>query len=170
MHEDITYATRTLMDKRLIDPDRTAIMGGSFGGYAALCGACFEPDLYKCAVSFAGVFDWAELIKDRKRDQWMYQFHKYSKELGDPKAGKEEFESISPIYHVDKIRIPVFIAHGVSDQNVSVLQSKRLLKELKRNNIPHEKFFQSGEGHGFSDPKSRIELYKRVEEFLKTYL
>ena len=170
MHEDITYATRTLMDKGMIDPDRTAIMGGSFGGYAALCAACFEPDFYKCAVSFAGVFDWEELIKHRKRAQKTYQFHKLTKELGDPKLGKEQFDSISPIYHVDKIKIPVFVAHGGSDKNVSVRQSRRLVKELKSNGVPHEKYFRSGEGHSFSTPKNRIELYRRIEEFLKRYL
>ena len=170
MIEDITYGTRTLMDKGLIDGKRTAIMGGSFGAYAALSAACFEPSLYKCAVSFAGVFDWAELIKHRKRNRLMYQFQTLSDELGDPKYGREQFESISPIYHIDKIEIPVFVAHGGSDRNVSVRQSKDLVRELKRHGIPHEKFFKSGEGHSFHDPKSRIELYNRVEGFLKKHL
>ncbi len=135
-----------------------------------MCGAAFEPDLYRCAVTIVGVFDWKRMVKDRKRQEHYYSHRKLVDELGDPKAGKEQFEQISPIHHVDKIRIPIFIAHGNSDRNVSVRQSKKRQCELRRRNIPHETFYRAWESHGFFYQKNRIELYRRIEAFLDQHL
>ncbi|MFP4281723.1 MAG: alpha/beta hydrolase family protein [Opitutales bacterium] len=164
MHDDITWANRQLIKSGIIDPDRLAIMGASFGGFAALAGAAFEPEMYRCAVTTVGVFDWAELVKDRKRQDRDFSYARMVEELGDP-ANAEAFEDISPIKHADEIKIPVFIAHGKGDKNVSVSQSKRLVSALKRRGIPHETFFREWEGHGFVG-ENRIELYERIGEFL----
>ena len=169
MQDDITRATQLLIENGIADPKRIAIMGGSFGGYSALCGAAFEPDLYKCAVTIVGVFDWQEMTKERKRQEHYYSYKKLIEEIGDPKNAAA-FEEISPIHHVDNIKIPIFIAHGKGDSNVSVQQSRKLQAELKKRGIPFETFYREWEGHGFFDQKNRIELYKRIETFLKANL
>lgn len=170
MNEDITEAVKFTIKEGVSDPDRLAIMGGSFGGYASLCGAAFEPDLYKCAISIAGVFDWERLTIDRKRQGNRYHHQELLRELGNPKKEREVFEKISPINHVEKIKVPIFIAHGKNDKNVSVKQSRQLQKALKEQGVPYQTFYRSQEGHGFFKLKNRIELYGEIEEFLKKYL
>ncbi len=170
MHEDITEAVHLAVKQGIADRNHLAIMGASFGGYAALCGAAFEADLYKCAVTVAGVFDWKMMVKARKHQQNYYSHRRLVKALGDPKFGSEQFEEISPIHHVDKIRIPIFIAHGKADGNVDVRQSKMLQNQLKMRNIPHETFYRQWEGHGFFEQKNRIELARRIEVFLAEHL
>lgn len=169
MSEDVTRANQILIKNGTCDPDRMAIMGTSFGGFAALAGAAYEPDMYQCAVTMAGVFDWEEIIKAAKRDRHTYWYKKLVKKLGDPK-NKEAFDEISPINHVDKVKIPVFIGHGKSDRVVSIQQSKKLASELKKNDIPVETFYRSWEGHGFMEGENRIAFYKEVEAFFAKYL
>ena len=168
MHDDITFANRKLIASGLIDPERLAIMGASFGGFAALAGAAFEPDLYRCAVTTVGVFDWAELIRDRAREDYDFAYSRFVEEIGDP-SNEAAFFDISPIEHVEKIKIPIFIAHGKGDKSVSVNQSKRLAAALKKQGIPHTTFFREWEGHGFVG-KNRIELYERIGDFLRDNL
>lgn len=170
MQDDITEAVQHVVAQGIADPERLAIMGASFGGYSALCGAAFWPDLYKCAVTIVGVFDWELMIKDRKRQRARYSHQQLLEKLGDPKVAQELFEAISPINHVDKIKIPIFIAHGKDDRNVSVRQSKLLERKLKQQGVEFETFYRAWEGHGFFDKKNRIELYERIEAFLEENL
>jgi len=89
-------------------------------------------------------------------------------ELGDPK-NEAAYNSISPIEHVDQIQIPIFIAHGKADSNVSVRQSRQLERELKRHDVLHETFYREWQGHGFRG-KTQIEYYERVADFLAEHL
>ena len=91
-------------------------------------------------------------------------------ELGDPKVQREKFDAISPLRAADKIRIPVFIAHGGEDRVADSEQSHRLAKILKKSGTPYETMFAGAEGHGFFTLKNRIELYQRIEAFLKKNL
>ena len=170
MHDDITEAVKLTVKQGIADPDRLAIMGASFGGYAALCGAAFEPDLYKCAVTVVGVFDLEMVVKARKRQDHFYSHSKLKEELGDPKTAAARFEEISPIHHVDRIKIPIFIAHGKNDRNVDIRQSRQLQGALKQRNIPHETFYRQWEGRGFFHQKNRIEMYRKIEGFLERHL
>ncbi len=169
MQEDIAQAVNLVADKGIADRNRLAIMRASFGGYSALCGATMYPDLYRCAITIVGVFDWELLLKNKKRKDQDYAHHVWS-ELGDPKEAKERFEAISPINHVDKIKIPIYVAHGKSDSNVSVQQSKRLVRELKKHDVPHQTFFREWEGHGFFDQRNSFALYREIERFLAEHL
>lgn len=154
------------------DPVRRA-WGGSFGGYLALCGAAFEPDRYRCAVSIVGVFDWEQLIRDKRRADADFVAAQLDRGLGTGRGGEEDeeaFARVSPLLHSDAIRIPVFIAHGTDDTNVSVAQSRRLVRELRTRGVPHETMFKTNEGHGFAQPENRRELLERVERFLAQHL
>jgi acetyl esterase/lipase len=171
MQEDVTDATKAMIASGLIDGSRVAIMGGSFGGYLAVSGVVNEPALYRCAISNAGVFDWTELIhekNDYRHDSSAYDW--LLRRLGDPKKQQEKFEAISPLRHVEQIRVPVFVAGGKDDPNVEITQSKRLISALEKNHVPHETFLVSEEGHGMHHLNPQVELYTRIEAFLDKYL
>jgi dienelactone hydrolase len=167
MHEDVTEATKTMVASGLIDPKRVGIMGGSFGGYLAISGVVNEPDLYRCAVTIAGVFDWAEQVNQHKYNQnESGVFGRLVRKLGDPKADAARFERISPGRHVERIRVPVFVSGGKDDQTVEITQSRNLLSALERNRVPHESLIVGEEGHGMGHLDNRLELYSRIEAFL----
>lgn len=171
MHEDVTDGVRALIHARIADPAHIAIIGASFGGYLSICGAAFEPDLYRCAVSIAGVFDWERVMKeDRSNEVNLYRAEWFKREIGDPKAQREKFEAMSPFYSVGQIKIPVFIAHGADDENADTSQSRRLVKALKAAGVKNETFFIPNEAHGFAEMKHRVELYTRIDAFLKQNL
>jgi len=164
----VTDATRALIATGLVDPGRVAIMGGSFGGYLALDGVVDEPSLYRCAVAISGVFDWEQLIRDRKFDytkfDWWYAT--LLRRLGDPRREPAKFDALAPVRHVDRVRVPVFVTHGGYDPIADIGQSTRLISELKRNNVPNESYIVGSEGHGMQHFTYRVEQYSRIEAFL----
>ena len=174
MHYDVTDATKAAIALGVVDPKRVAIMGGSFGGYLALQGVVLDPDLYRCAVTIAGVFDWEKLIADKKFD---YQhsasdpeFNRLMYKLGDPKANPEKFDKIAPVRHVDQIRVPIFVNHGGYDPIADITQSTRLISELDRHNVSYEKLIVTEETHGMAHLSNQVDLYSRIENFLAKYL
>jgi dipeptidyl aminopeptidase/acylaminoacyl peptidase len=171
MHDDVTDATKAMIESKLIDGSRVAIMGASFGGYLAISGVVNEPDLYRCAVTIAGVFDWADMIKDRKFDQFDNpSYGRLLRKLGDPAGQPEKFDAIAPGRHVDRIRVPVFVSHGRDDPVADISQSKHLVSELEKHHVPYESLLVSEEGHGMGHLKNEVELYTRIEAFLAKYL
>jgi len=171
MHDDVTDGVHALIKSGLADPDRIAIMGGSFGGYLALCGAAYEPSLYRCAITVAGVFDWERLMREsRYSENNPSEYGFLHRHLGDPKAQKAKFDEISPLNAIDKISIPIFVAHGRKDNVVSAAQSDRLVSALKKRNISYETMFAVNESHGFRNLDNRVELYTRIEAFLARHL
>ncbi len=171
MHDDVTDAVRALVKTGVVDRRRMAIMGASFGGYLALCGAAFEPDLYRCAVAISGVFDWEQVMKEAKSQQYTTaEFGVLQRFLGDPRSHAAEFDAISPLRHVDQVRIPMFVAHGQADEVADVSESRRLIAELTKFHVPHEVMLVPGEGHGMRDPRNEALLHERIAAFLATHL
>lgn len=170
MHDDVTDGVRALVGAKIADPAHLAIFGSSFGGYLAMAGAAFEPDLYRCAVSFAGVFDWERMLRDDRANENDFRSAWLRRELGDPKANRERFEAMSPYHHVTQIKCPVFIAHGDEDRNADTSQSRRLVKALAKAGVPHETMFVADEGHGLASTQHRVEFFTRLEAFLKRHL
>jgi acetyl esterase/lipase len=167
MHDDVTDAAKTLIASGLVDRDRVAIMGGSFGGYLAISGVVNEPAFYRCAVTIAGVFDWAQQLNDYKYDQFDNPtYGRMLRKLGDPRQQQEKFAAISPLRQVERIRVPVFVSHGRDDPVVNISQSKRLISELEKYHVPHEALLVSEEGHGMAYLDDQVELYSRIEAFL----
>lgn len=169
MHDDVTDGVRMLIKYGVADPKRIAIVGTSFGGYLAVCGAAFEPELYRCAVTVAGVFDWQRLIRDWRNDA-SYTIALLRRRIGDPKSQSAKFAALSPMNAVGDIRIPVFVAHGDEDDIADIAQSRRLVKALAANRVPHETLFLKEVGHGIARVENRVELYTRIEAFLKKHL
>lgn len=171
MHHDVTDAVRSVLTTGLLDRERVAIMGASFGGYLAVSGVAHEPTLYRCAITNAGVFDWAMQVQAEKYDRYDLPYYAgLIKNLGDPRVETAKYEAMSPIRHVANIGVPVFVAGGKDDQVVEIQQSKKLLDEFERHQIAHEKFFVGGEGHGMAFLKNEVELHERVLAFLDRHL
>ncbi len=171
MHNDVTDATKALIASGLVDKNRVGIVGASFGGYLAVSGVAHEPGLYRCAVTNAGVFDWALQVQSEKYDQFDRPYYgRMIKKLGDPKQVPEKFAAMSPINFVDRIRVPVFVAGGKEDQTVEIQQSKRLVAALDKYHVTDEKLFVAEEGHGMRHLNNEVELYDRIMVFLDKYL
>ncbi|MCH6256507.1 prolyl oligopeptidase family serine peptidase [Puniceicoccaceae bacterium K14] len=175
MVDDLSEATRHLVKGGIADPERLAIMGASFGGYAAIASAAFDPDLYQCAISMAGVFDIEKQMDNWKSRFWKqrqgtYAYDSWVETLGDPKSEEAYIKSISPIYHTDKIKVPVFLIHGRSDRIVSHTQSRKLAKELTKNDNKPETFFMSWQSHSIASLKDNVKAYSKIEEFLAEHI
>jgi len=167
MHNDVTDGVKKMIGSGLIDPDRVAIMGWSFGGYLALSGAVHDGQLYRCAVALSGVYDWEQVMRESKNEEYVrgrYGFLR--RHLGDPKTNKAKFDEISPLRHVDQVKIPMFVGHGKADVIADPEESRRLISELKKYGVPVVSRFESGEGHGMAQLKNRIEMYEEIEKFL----
>jgi acetyl esterase/lipase len=171
MHDDVTDCVKLVLKSGHVDPSRVAIGGASFGAYLALSGVVNEPELYRCAIAVAGVFDWATVISESKYSQYDDpRYARLRKKLGDPSKEKAKFDEISPVRHVRNVRVPVFVSHGKDDPVAAVGESKRLIAELERHKVPHEVLLKAEEGHGMGRLKNRVELYGRIEAFLEKHL
>jgi dipeptidyl aminopeptidase/acylaminoacyl peptidase len=165
MHDDITAGAHWLIDSGVADPARLCIVGWSYGGYAALTGIEKEPELYRCAVSIAGVSDMSQMAIDDER------FYGGKDSAGDamgtdPAALRAE----SPLAHVELIRAPVLLVHGEDDYTVLAEQSKAMDRALSRRGVPHELVLIRHGEHSLVRPEMRLTLYRKVTEFLRANL
>ncbi|HEY4302656.1 MAG TPA: alpha/beta fold hydrolase [Candidatus Didemnitutus sp.] len=167
MHEDITAATKAMVASGLVDPHRVAIMGTDFGGFLALSGAAYEPDLYRCAVAISPVTDWARLIGDYavNKDESSY-FSRMTRKLGDPKHDPEKWDAISPQKHAGAIKAAIFIATGEYDSPMVISGAHDVASTVEHNHIPVETVSYINESVGVSHLKSEVDLYSRIEAFL----
>ncbi len=165
MHDDVTDAVQALIRNGLADPDKVGIMGASFGGYLAIAGAAWEPELYAFAITNVGVFDWDMLIADSRRESYIF-YHWLMKNVG---SNPEAVERFSPLNQVDEIRCPVFIAHGRKDIRVDISQSVRLERALKSRGVPHMTYYEGDSAHGFAAAEAQTAYLQKVDEFLQSY-
>lgn len=171
MHNDVTDGVKTVLRTGLIDPDRLAILGGSLGGYLAVSGAVHEPDLYRCGLTIAGVFDWDVVLKDARRSMYERgQFGILKRDVENLKTHEGKFAEDSPMHRVNEIKVPIFVAHGEDDVVPSVAQSKQLLKRLEKFGVPHETHIYGGEGRSSRRLDRKIKLYTAIETFLGKHL
>jgi dipeptidyl aminopeptidase/acylaminoacyl peptidase len=161
MVDDITAATKWAIAEGIADPANTCIAGWSYGGYAALMSAVREPELYRCAVSIAGVADLRALAREDSRFYGGRQRVTYT--LGDDVS---ELKAGSPLRAVDKIKAPVLLVHGDADIQVGVDHSKRMARALKGANKKVELVVIKDGNHSLARYEWRETLLTKLEAFL----
>jgi dipeptidyl aminopeptidase/acylaminoacyl peptidase len=162
MQDDVTDGVRWAIADGLADAKRICIYGTSYGAFAALTGVYREPDLYRCAVGMAGVYDLPLLF--RKGD--VQTVGRGLKELRmTVGTDMDELERRSPVYNADRIRVPVLLLHGKADERAPYEHAKRMRAALKKAGNPPEWSTEWGEGHGFFDEANRAAAYERMLAF-----
>jgi dipeptidyl aminopeptidase/acylaminoacyl peptidase len=169
MHDDLVDAAGWAVKKGYADPAQVAIFGGSYGGYAALVGASFTPDLFRCAVDIVGPSNLISFIKSIP-PYWQTALSDLYKRVGNPDTEKAFLESRSPLFKAAQIKIPLLIAQGANDPRVNRNESEQIVKALKEKGIEYEYLLFPDEGHGFAKPGNRLKFYAAAEKFLSRFL
>ncbi|UCD95626.1 MAG: S9 family peptidase [Candidatus Zixiibacteriota bacterium] len=169
MHDDLVDAVNWAVAQGIADPRRIAIYGGSYGGYAALVGATFTPDLFCCAVSVVGPSNLLTFINSIP-PYWSTMMAMFHRRIGNPDTEKDFLESRSPLFKVDNIKIPMLIGQGANDPRVKKAESEQIVAAMKEKGIDHEYIVFPDEGHGFAKPENRLKFYAVAERFLSRHL
>lgn len=169
MQNDITDGVKWLIKEGIADPKRVAIYGASYGGYATLAGVTFTPDLYACAVDYVGVSNLLSFMNTIP-PYWKPLLDMMHEMIGDPETDKEMMEKYSPVFHVDQIKAPLFIAQGANDPRVNKAESDQMVEALKKRGVEVEYMVKENEGHGFSNEENKFDFYRAMEKFLDKYL
>jgi dipeptidyl aminopeptidase/acylaminoacyl peptidase len=169
MHYDLVDAVNWVVTNGIADPGKVAIFGGSYGGYAALVGATFTPDLFCCAVDVVGPSSLITLINSIP-PYWSTMLAMFYKRIGNPETEQEFLKSRSPLYKVNDIKIPILIGQGANDPRVKVTESEQIVEAMKKKGIDYEYIVFPDEGHGFARPENRLKFYAVAEKFLAKHL
>ncbi|MGH3149478.1 MAG: S9 family peptidase [Streptosporangiaceae bacterium] len=169
MQDDLTDAVRYVVGQGWADPERVAIYGGSYGGYAALAGAAFTPDVFRCAVDIVGPSNLQTLLESIP-PYWAPMKAQLYKRVGNPETDQEFLWSRSPLSRAREIRSPLLIAQGANDPRVKQAESEQIVAALAEAGIDHEYMLFPDEGHGFAKPENRLKFYAAAERFLAKHL
>ena len=169
MQNDLTDAVAHAIAQGWSDPARIAIMGGSYGGYAALAGAAFTPDVYRCAIDIVGPSSLITLIETIP-PYWAPMIAQFHNRLGDPAKDKDFLWSRSPLRAADQIRIPLLIAQGANDPRVKQAESEQIVAALEQHGVEYDYMLFPDEGHGFAKPENRLKFFAAADTFLSRYL
>lgn len=169
MQHDITDGVNWLINEGIADPDRIAIYGASYGGYATLAGLTFTPDLYKCGIDYVGVSNIFTLLETlppywELGRQMMYEM------IGNPENEKDLLREVSPLFHAEKIKVPLLVAQGANDPRVKQSESEQIVEACKNNNINYRYILKENEGHGFYNEENRFDFYEEALKFLNENL
>ena len=169
MQDDITDGVNWLIDQGIADPDRIAIYGASYGGYATLAGLAFTPDLYTCGVDYVGVSSLFTFMESMPPYWELYRDMMYEM-IGHPENDKELLAASSPLLHVENIKVPLFIAQGANDPRVKKAESDQIVEALKTRGIDVPYMVKDNEGHGFYNEENQFDFYREMEKFLEKHL
>ena len=169
MQNDLTDAVEFAIGQGWADRERVAIYGGSYGGYAALAGVAFTPDLYRCAVDIVGPSNLKTLIETIP-PYWQPQIALFHQRVGNPETDAEFLWSRSPLSRAASIKTPLLIAQGANDPRVKQAESEQIVAALRDAGIDYEYMLFPDEGHGFAKPENRLKFYAAAERFLARHL
>ncbi|MGA7675603.1 MAG: S9 family peptidase [Rhizomicrobium sp.] len=169
MQDDITDGVKKLIADGIADPKRICIYGGSYGGYAALAGAAFTPDLYACAASWAGVSDLRQFLATRKESSSAYsaEVSAWTRFIGDRSDDATKLDAASPALNADKIKCPVLLMHGKDDATVRIDQSEEMDEALRHAGKKVTLIEIDKETHYMQMSSTRIQVLTELEKFLK---
>lgn len=171
MQDDISDGVAWLVECGIADPERIAIVGGSYGGYAALAGLTFTPDLYACGVCLFGPSDLPAFIREIP-DKWKPFYGDLTAKIGDPDqpADGRRLNWQSPARFTHQIRVPMMVYHGGRDEIVRPSQADNFVAACRADGVKVDYLFAANEGHGFADSVNEQAVYVAMERFLATHL
>ncbi len=169
MHDDLVDAIGWAVEQGYANPEKVAIYGSSYGGYAALVGATFTPDVFCCAVDICGI---SNLVTDIKSipPYWSTSLAMFHMRVGNPDTEAEFLKLRSPLFKVDNIKIPILIVQGANDPRVKQSESEQIVEAMKKKGLDYEYILFEDEGHGFAKPENRLEFFAAAEKFLAKHL
>ena len=167
MQDDVTDGTLWAVKQGFADKDKLCIYGASYGGYAALWGVVKEPDLYKCAIGYVGVYDLplensVGDINDTREGRHFLETTRGTDET--------ELRKYSPVHNASKIKAGLFLVHGGEDERVPIEHYENMTEALDNLKYPYESMVMEGEGHGFAETENQYKLYNKMVRFLAKYL
>ena len=139
-------------------------MGASYGAYSAVMSASIEPDMFRCVVANAGLYD-LELMYKRGDIKDLFFGEDFIEEMIGTDKG--QLAAFSPVDQVHRVKAPVLVAHGKKDRRTPFVHAKRLVSAMKKAGVPHETLYESREGHGFYDSENQVAYMERAIEFVK---
>jgi dipeptidyl aminopeptidase/acylaminoacyl peptidase len=163
---DLAAAHEYLAGHEAIDPDRIAVMGGSYGGFMVLSALTEYPDLWAAGVDVVGIANFVTFLENT--GSWRRELREA--EYGSLDEDREFLESVSPINNVEAIEAPLFVLHGANDPRVPVGEAEQIAERAREQGVPVEKLVFEDEGHGISKLDNRIEAYTAVVDFLDEHV
>ena len=172
MHDDLIDGVNWAVQQGYADPERVAIFGGSYGGYATLVGVTFTPDVFAAAIDYVGISDLSNFMRTLPEIARPHLANNWHRFVGNPDI-PEELEDMlarSPITKVDQVRTPLLVVQGANDKRVVQAESDNMVKALRARGVEVEYLVKADEGHGFVNPDNRIDFFHTVEKFLAKHL
>ncbi len=169
--DDVEDGVKHMISTGMIDEDKIAIYGASHGGYATLMGLVKTPDLYACGVDYVGVSNIFTFMNSIP-EYWKPYLDMLKEIWYDVDNPEEEIiaREVSPVYHIDKIKAPLFVVQGANDPRVNINESDQIVEQLRAKGVDVPYMVKYNEGHGFSHEENSIEFYKTMMGFLSQYL
>ena len=171
MHDDLLDAVAWAVKEGIADPSRVAIMGGSYGGYAALAGLAFTPETFCCGVDIVGPSNLETLLATIP-PYWAAFFENLARRVGDPRTeeGRKLLQERSPLHAAGAISTPLLIGQGANDPRVKQAEADQIIAAMRAKSLPVTYVLYPEEGHGFAVPENRISFYAIAEAFLAAHL
>jgi dipeptidyl aminopeptidase/acylaminoacyl peptidase len=169
MHDDLLDGVAWVREQGYFDGKRCAIYGGSYGGYSALVGATFTPEVFTCAVSVVGPSNLVTLIRAIP-PYWKPMKALFDQRVGNVDTEEEFLKNCSPLFKATEIRIPLMIVQGKNDPRVNQQESEQIVEALRQAGKEVDYVLYENEGHGFAHPENRLDFYGKMEVFLEKHL
>lgn len=163
---DLAHAAYWLKESGIVDPERIAVMGGSYGGFMVLAALTNYPDLWTVGVDVVGIANFVSFLENTSP----WRRHLREAEYGSLEHDRELLERISPIHKVDQIRAPLMVVHGANDPRVPIGEAEQIVESIKQRNGVVEYLRFDDEGHGIVKLTNRLICYPAIERFLNTHL
>ena len=171
MHDDLIDAVNWTVREGIADPDRVAILGGSYGGYATLWGMTNTSDTFACGVDIVGISNLVTLLETIP-PYWQPQIELFATRVGDHRTeeGRAFLTKRSPLSYVDRIEKPLLIGQGANDPRVKQAESDQIVHAMQDADIPVTYLLYTDEGHGFARPENRLSFFAVTDAFLAEHL
>jgi dipeptidyl aminopeptidase/acylaminoacyl peptidase len=164
MQDHLTDGVQWLVSQGTVDPERICIMGGSYGGYAALMGAIRTPEVFRCAISWAGVTDLNAMMRHDRTQLLPSRYRKWRERVRG--AAEVDLKTVSPVRRAAEVGVPILLMHGTDDENVPYRQAEDFVKAMKKAGKAIEFIEFPTVGHSPEKTEDRIRLLGAIEAFL----